>query len=442
MELADGTSQVVTSDDAWKLTTDGPIVANNEYDGEEYDARKEMPDWAAPGFDASAWQPVEKVEGPAGALAAQAMRPIRVVETIRPVSLTQPRPGTFIFDMGQNMVGWCRLRVQGPRGAQVSLRFAETIQPDGSLYLDNIRGAKVTDIYTLKGEGAETYEPRFTYHGFRYVEMRGYPGPGQPDLNAIEGCVVHDDMPSAGTFNCSHPLLNRIYRNIRWGVRGNYRSIPTDCPQRDERQGWLGDRSAESKGETYLFQVAPLYANWVADMEHAQNEAGVVPDVAPSYWPVYSDNVTWPSSFVIIPNSLYEQYGDTRVIGDRYAGMKRWIEHLHTHLKDDIMPRDQYGDWCVPPESQELIHSLDPKRKTAKEILGTTYYYYCLNLMTRYADMLGKDRRRGRVPRPGRTAQDGAQRQVFQQAGNAVRQRLAHLVRAAAGLRHDPAGPT
>ena len=172
--------------------------------------------------------------------------------------------------------------------------------------------AKVTDLYTLKGQGREMWEPRFTYHGFRYVEVTGFPG--QPALSSLEGRVVHDDLPAAGGFTCSNATLNRIYRAIYWGVRGNYRSIPTDCPQRDERQGWLGDRSAECHGESYLFDSRRLYAKWVQDMHDAQRDSGSIPDVVPDYWPIYNDGVTWPSSYIIIPHMLYEQYGDTRTL--------------------------------------------------------------------------------------------------------------------------------
>jgi alpha-L-rhamnosidase len=414
IEFADGTAEEVVSDDSWKLTTDGPIRANNEYDGEDYDARKEMPGWAQPGFDDARWEKAQFVDAPtfdpnatngvpilgdrprlghlfrsaAGRLSAQMMPPIRVTETLKPRSVKELAPGVFIFDLGQNMVGWCRLKVNGPRGTVVTMRHAETLRPDGSLYLDNIRSAKVTDTYTLKGGGPEVYEPRFTYHGFRFVEVRGFPG--RPDLSALEGRVVHDDLESAGDWTCSNPLLNRIYTNVRWGVRGNYRSISTDCPQRDERQGWLGDRSAESKGETYLFNTLPLYAKWVRDMADAQKPDGSVPDVCPAYWPIYSDNVTWPSSTVIIPEHLFTQFADTALLARHYASMKRWMDHMAGYLKDDLLPRDTYGDWCVPPENPKLIHSQDPARKTAGPLLGTAYYYHCLNLMAGYATLLGK----------------------------------------------------
>jgi alpha-L-rhamnosidase len=388
VEHADGSVSEIVSDADWKLTTAGPIRANNEYDGEFYDARLEQEGWDRPGFAAAAWQSAQLVAAPGGTLVAQSIEPIRVTQSLRPLSVKEVRPGVYIFDMGQNMVGWCRLAVSGPAGTQVSLRHAEILRDDGMLDVENLRSAQVTDVYVLKGQGREVYQPRFTYHGFRYVEMIGYPG--RPSLETIQGQVVHDAVRPAGKFACSNPLLNRIYENIRWGVRGNYRSIPTDCPQRDERQGWLGDRSAESKGETYLFDVAALYSKWIGDMDDAQKPSGSVPDVAPAYWPIYSDNVTWPSSLIIIPGSLYQQYGDTEVLAKHYPAMKRWIDYMSGFITHGIQPRDQYGDWCVPPESPELIHSKDPARRTAKEILGTTYFYYDLRRMADYAVLLGK----------------------------------------------------
>jgi len=388
IEYQDGTSAELVSDEAWSLTTAGPIQANNEYDGEEYAATREMDGWSTAGFSASQWQPAQAVTAPGGMVVAQMINPIRVVETLKPVAVAQPKPGVWVYDLGQNMVGWCRLKVSGPRGTQVSLRHAETLKDDGTLYLDNIRGAKVTDIYTLKGRGTEVYEPRFTYHGFRFVEVTGYPG--KPSLSALEGRVVHDDLETAGEFACSNPLLNRIYQNIVWGVSGNYRSISTDCPQRDERQGWLGDRSAESKGETYLFNTAALYAKWLQDMEDAQKDSGSVPDVCPAYWPIYSDNVTWPSSTVLIPGALREQFADERIIARHYPSAKKWMDYMARFVTNGIIARDSYGDWCVPPEDPKLIHSNDPNRKTDKALLATAYFYEDARLMARYATLLGK----------------------------------------------------
>jgi alpha-L-rhamnosidase len=386
VEYADGTREQIISDETWKLTTNGPIRANNEYDGEEYDAQLEMDGWSKAGFNDAGWEPVHIVSPAAPALSAQMNAPIQVLETIRPVSVAQPQPGVFIFDMGQNMVGWCRLNVKGPRGTRIRLRHAETLKPDGTLYLDNIRSAKVTDSYTLKGDGTETFEPRFTYHGFRYVEVTGWPG--APKLKSLTGRVVGDALPVAGAFSCSQPLLNQIYHNIFWGTRGNYRSIPTDCPQRDERQGWLGDRSAEARGESYLFDVAAFYSKWIGDIQDSQRASGSIPDVAPAYWPFYNDGVVWPSSFIIIPHTLYDQYGDLRILATHYGSMKKWADYMTGFLKDGIMPKNSYGDWCVPPDSQKEIHSSNPQKRTAGALVSTAYFFYDLKLLARSARLL------------------------------------------------------
>jgi alpha-L-rhamnosidase len=388
VEYADGTSEKIVSDDTWKLTTQGPIIANNEYDGEEYEARREMPGWAAPGFDDKGWLQAKLVVPPGGELRSEPMNPIRVTGNIKPIAITEPKPGMFVYDFGQNFVGWCQLKVTGPAGTAVKLRFAETLKPDGQLYLDNIRGALVTDIYTLKGDGVEIYEPRFTYHGFRYVEATGFPG--TPSLDTLLGRIVNDDVATTGEFMCSNPLINKFYQNVVWGVRGNYRSFPTDCPQRDERQAWLGDRSAESRGEMFLFDVAALYSKWVADFEDGQRPNGSLSDVTPAYWPMYNDNVTWPSCTVIIPESLLDQYADTALIARHYPSMAKWVDHMAGYIKDGLISRDNYGDWCVPPENPQQIHSNDPARKTSPTILATGYFCHCLKLMARYATLLNK----------------------------------------------------
>jgi alpha-L-rhamnosidase len=414
LEYADGSTAVVPSDATWRGTDSGPIRANNEYDGEDYDARRELPLWSSAGFADGFWQAVSTVDAPAGALVPQAAEPLRVVETRRPVAIHKVARNVYIFDMGQNMVGWARLRVQGAEGTQIVLRFAETLRPDGSLYNENLRSARATDIYILKGGEAETWEPRFTYHGFRYVEMTGFPG--EPDAGAIEGRVVQDDMPRLADFTSSSDLLNRIHHNMFWGIRSNYRSVPTDCPQRDERQGWLGDRSQVSRSETYMFDVAAFYTKWTRDLVDSQRADGAIPDVAPNYWPFYNDNLTWPGTLLFIPGTLYEQYGDRRPLESAWPAMNRWLDHIRTYAKDNLMPKDTYGDWCVPPEDPHLIHSQDPARITDKTLIGTAYLYKLLTLMSHYARLLDKPAEAGAFDREASQVAAAFQARFFKPA--------------------------
>ncbi len=389
IEYEDGSRVKIVSDESWKLTTRGPIRENNEYDGEFYDARMELTGWNETGFDDSDWLDVELVEPSSPEISSQPIEPMRITETIHPVALSNPAPGVFIFDMGQNIVGWTKLSVEAKEGTVIKQRFAETLKEDGSLYLANIRGARVTDTYMAKGEGVESFEPRFVFHGFRYVELSGYPG--EPDLSTIEGKVIHDDLALTGTFECSDPLINQVYKNAIWGIRGNYRSIPTDCPQRDERQGWLGDRAAGSRGESYMFDISNLYKKWLVDIFDGQKESGSISDVCPAYWPFYGDNVTWAGTPIQLVKMIYDQYGDQDVIGESYTPMKKWVDYMvNQYMKDDLMPRDIYGDWCVPPIDPKVIHTKDPLRLTDGVYLGTSYFYHNLTLMKGYAEILGK----------------------------------------------------
>ena len=238
LQYEDGTKDFLISDESWKITANGPIRKNNEYDGEYYDARMEMPGWNENNFPDTDWSNVEVLESPSKTISSEMIEPIRITQVLKPVKITNPKPGVFIFDMGQNMVGWTKLKVKAEKGTNITQRFAETLKNDGTLYLANIRGAEVTDTYIAKGEGTESWEPRFTYHGFRYVEMTGFPG--TPDLSTIEGEVVNDDLEVVGEFECSNELINKIYKNAFWGIRGNYRSIPTDAPRgMKDKDGWV-----------------------------------------------------------------------------------------------------------------------------------------------------------------------------------------------------------
>jgi alpha-L-rhamnosidase len=384
-----GAQKTIVTDDTWKITADGPIRTNNEYDGEEYDATKEMTGWNNTGFNDNSWQKVQLVQAPGGKLTAQMNEPIKVMQTLKPVSISSLKPGVFIIDMGQNMVGNVQMKVKAGKGQQVKLRFAESLQPNGELYVANLRDAKVTDIYTAKGGGIETWQPSFVYHGFRYVEITNYPG--TPSVNDFEGQVIYDAIQTTGSLETSNPIINQIYKNAWWGISGNYKGMPLDCPQRNERMPWLGDRAIGSLGESFLFDNGKLYAKWLQDIEESQTDAGAIPDVAPAFWNYYSDNVTWPGTYITISDMLYNQFGDKRVIEKHYASMKKWLAYMQgKYMNNFLLTKDKYGDWCVPPESPQLIHSKDSSRKTDGTLIASAYYYRMLWHMQRFARILNK----------------------------------------------------
>lgn len=389
IEYNNGSRKTIISDESWKLNADGPIRTNNEYDGEEYDATKEFPGWSNPGYNDAAWMKAELTTAPEGVLKAQLSEPMKVMQTIKPVAISSPGYGKFILDMGQNFAGWLRLRVKGNRGQKVVLRFAESLQTNEEIFTSNLRDAKVTDVYTLKGEGVESWEPSFVYHGFRYVEITGYPG--IPTVDDFDGRLVYDGMATTGNFYSSNSLLNRIHKNAWWGIASNYKGMPVDCPQRNERQPWLGDRAVGSQGESYLFNNAKLYAKWLDDIEESQREDGAIPDVAPAFWNYYSDNITWPGAYILVANMLYNQFGDKESIVKHYPSMKKWVDYMRSkYMKDGLMTKDKYGDWCVPPESGELIHSKDPARQTDGVLIATAYYHRMLFYLQRFAKLLDK----------------------------------------------------
>lgn len=385
IEYTDGSKQIIASDQSWRTTADGPIRTNNEYDGEEYDATKELSGWNQPEFDDKKWLKAELVKQPGGKLEAQLNANMKVMEKVKPVSINQISPQKYILDLGQNLAGWIKMQVQGKRGDKVMLRFAESLQPNGELYTKNLRDAIVTDIYYLRGGEKETWSPCFVYHGFRYVEITGYPG--IPTIGDFIAEVIYDDIKDIGSFESSNSVINQIHKNAYWGIRSNYKGMPIDCPQRNERQPWLGDRTTGAYGESFLFENGMLYAKWLDDIADAQKPDGSIPDVAPNFWYYYKDNMTWPGAYLTIANMLYRQFGDMRPIEKHYSSMKKWMSYMKgKYLTPDyIMTKDNYGDWCVPPESPQLIHSKDSLRKTDPKLIATAYYYYLLQLMQEFA---------------------------------------------------------
>ncbi len=385
----DGSTERIVSNDSWKITNNGPIRSLNEFDGETYDQRLELGDWSTVGYDDSSWIPVFTVHPPEGKLEAQSNPNIKIQDELSPVAVFR-KGDKWIVDMGQNMVGYLQMRVAGQRsGDTITLRFAESIKADSNIYRDNLRGAETTDRFVSSSADA-TWHPTFVYHGFRYVEISGMRN--TPSVGDFKGLVFYDEMATTGEFETSNKVMNQVYRNAYWGIRGNYRSMPTDCPQRDERMGWTGDRTTGNYGESYIFNNHHLYAKWLTDGEDSQWHSGSLCDIWPNYWRHYTDNMTWPGAIITVADMLYTRFGDIQPIKEHYDAMKRWILHMkNSYVYDGILTRDCYGDWCMPPESLDLVHALDTARKTKAAVISTPFYCFLANKMAHFAELLGYD---------------------------------------------------
>lgn len=385
----DGSTSTIKTDESWKGTADGPILANNEYDGEEYDARKEFSGWANAGFNEKSWIPAEYVQEPGGTIEPQENEFMKVMQDLNPVSITKKRNGNYLIDFGQNLAGWMKLQVKGAKGTKITMKFAESLEPNGDLFIANLRDAKTTDTYILKGEGLEVWEPRFIYHGFRYVEVSGYPStPAKKDFTAR---FVYDAMQTVGTFESSNTLLNQIYKNSWWGIASNYKGMPVDCPQRNERQPWLADHSTVAYGESYLFNNTALYTKWLDDIRYSQKADGAIPDVAPAFWRYYSDNMTWPSTLLFIADMLHRQTGDISVLQNNYPAMKKWLLYMESRYlnEEGILTKDSYGDWCVPPVTAEAGRGVNADQKHPSALIASAYYYHICNMLSRFAKITG-----------------------------------------------------
>ncbi len=411
MELADGQRTVIGSDASWKCET-GPILASDFMMGEIYDARRERQGWDRPEFDDHHWLPSVEVRWPKvqipqfGAsnnepqesdqdlpLVAQVSEPVRVAEHLTPISV-QPAPsGEFIYDLGQNFAGWVKIAVAGARGTKIQLRHGEQLNPDGSLYTDNLRRAAATDIYVLKGaEEGESWQPRFTFHGFRYVEISGLASP--LPLDRISGCVVMSATTPTGDFECSHPLVNQLWKNALWSQKGNFLSVPTDCPQRDERLGWMGDAQVFLRTATYNMDVAAFFTKWMMDVTDSQDVDGIFPDVAPRVREDESfcgldglgGSAGWADAGIIVPWTMWRVYGDRRMIERHWQSMVRWLDWLEATNPSGIREHqlgNNYGDWlCIPADTSFRTHS------EMKTLLATAYWADDAAKMARMAEVV------------------------------------------------------
>ena len=384
VEYSDGTSEVITTNESWKAAT-GPILESDIYNGEVYDANKELNGWSKISYDDSNWKATKILETSKMILIAPEGPPVKVVNKLEPLSIKKTDEG-WLVDMGQNMVGWIQIKASGNNGDVLTLKHAEVLDKEGNMYYDNLRAAKCTNTYTLKGGTEETFEPHFTFQGFRYVMVEGYPG--ELTADDIRGMVIHSDMKPSGTFTCSDSLINQLQHNIVWGLKGNFLDVPTDCPQRDERLGWTGD--AQVFGPTACFNVdaATFYTKWLRDLAADQDEDGSIPHVIPNVLG-HGGATGWADAGIMIPWAVYLDYGDVSVLENQYESMKQWIAYMKQRAGEDLIwdGDPHFGDWL----SFASTRSDYMGAYTHKDLIATAYYSYSSSIIARVANILGHE---------------------------------------------------
>ena len=384
VEFTDGTKEVILTDKTWKFTT-SPILMSEIYHGEKYDARLEVPGWSTPSFNDKAWKPVAVKEFSKENLTAQNGPKVRRMVELTPIKIFTAPNGDTLVDMGQNMVGWVKLKVTGNAGRKITFRHFEVLDKTGNPYYDNIRAAKQTVEYTLKGIGEEVFEPHFTFQGFRFVKVSGFGK--MPEVNNITGIVIHSDMDRTGEFSCSDPMVNQLQHNIQWGQMGNFLDVPTDCPQRDERLGWTGDAQVFSPTACFNRDAATFYSKWLKDVAFDQAPDGRVPDVVPNILGP-GGSTGWADASIIVPWTVYRQYGDKRILERQYASMKAWVNYMKTQSGSKFLwtNGNHYGDWLAFATTDSDY----PGATTDKDLIATAYFAWTSKLMSRIAAILNK----------------------------------------------------
>jgi len=384
--FTDGTTTSIISDETWKSSA-GPVTSNEICRGESYDARLEKPGWDKPDYDDSAWNKTVAAKAPGGKLVSQMLAPVKVMETFKPVSITKLSDGVYICDFGQNFSGWTKLSVRGPKGTKVTLRHAGFLHEDGTLDIKSQRGVDQTDSYILKGEGLEVWEPRFTLHGFRYVEVTGFPG--VPKAENLEGRFVYNAVDTVGRFECSNPLVNQVQKNVRYTFMSSLQGIPQDAAERPERFAWLGDTGFVCEDYLYNLDTAVFWAKWLDDIKDSQKTNGDVPVVSPLHWRTFHDPwfPCWKSTYPVIAWYLYRYYGDERVLSEHYDGIKKLVEYLGTKAEGDII-KTGLGDH-MEPDRPSGKSSFRPKR-TPPGLTSTAYYYYDTLILAHAAHIIDK----------------------------------------------------
>ena len=349
--------------------------------------------WDQPGFDDSTWRPVAAARPTkADRLAPKRQHPVRVVREVATLAVTEPEPGRYVFDLGQNIVGWPVLRIPVRKDGTITVRFAEMLEKDGTLYTANYRSAKSTNQYTAAADGTVTWHPVFTFHGFRYVELSGFPEGTKPEPGWVSGAVLHSDFGWKGSFTSSHELLNQLQSNIEWGLRGNFLEVPTDCPQRDERLGWTGDAQVFAPAALFNADVHSFFASWLESMRLDQHEDGAIPNVVPNVLNDHCGGPGWADAAAVIPWELYVRTGDRAVLEENFDMMRRFVGYYENLAKDGIVDIDAYGDWLQPHPKGG-----DNKGDTPRDLIGTAYFGRSADLTARAARALGHDAEAARL---------------------------------------------